>query len=461
MKLPLSADNLDGTFPLADHFERAVQEASLDDARHKAVDILQGERGIEALRAATGLFPPKKFESYAPDALVKRAKARLNRMKRAVGTLFDAKRVAVLEIGCGRGEVLAPLASEPNVAACGLDLDVALFEKNREHVPELQNVFVVEAPAEKVPFCAGSFDLVLGYNSMEHFENPRTVVDECHRLLRPGGFMYFHFGPPFNGPLGPHLHNRIGLPYFHHLFSRDVVARHLGLVGKDPYQGKNEWHTRQFRELFTRDKRFECRHYFEEYVWDHLWLVQQLPSDFEDFKPAELVIRAIEVACCKKQDRDVPRIEPVRPAAVPGNVSDATVETQDGNNESALLQCDKPDRFGIMLNNPDDPRKDDFTRLKLSIPATSGTTQRLSLRVHNSYQNAKYTGRVCWILRVDGREFHIEDISTSREPRSFDIPVEDPGATVELEIELRALRNCEPWKWGRASRLFIDRIRLT
>jgi SAM-dependent methyltransferase len=133
---------------------------------------------------------------------------------------------------------------------------------------------------------------------MEHFEDPNQVVEESLRVLKAGGVMYFWFGPPFNGPYGPHLHHRVSLPYLHHFFSEETVAEYLGIEG-DPYIGKNRWSTNHFRDLFTKNHGLKCNYYLEEYVWEHLWIVRAFPDEFSEMSPSELVIRAIEVACVK------------------------------------------------------------------------------------------------------------------------------------------------------------------
>lgn len=88
---------------------------------------------------------------------------------------------------------------------------VSLIINNRNECPNLYDVMMVKGVAEEVPFCEENFDLVIGYNSMEHFDDP-TQVYMNHFVLKAKGVMYFWFGPPFNGPLGPHLHHRVSLP---------------------------------------------------------------------------------------------------------------------------------------------------------------------------------------------------------------------------------------------------------
>ena len=44
------------------------------------------------------------------------------------------------------------------------------------------------AGARRLPFAAESFDLITMYDVLEHVVSPRATLDECWRVLRPGGF---------------------------------------------------------------------------------------------------------------------------------------------------------------------------------------------------------------------------------------------------------------------------------
>jgi len=43
--------------------------------------------------------------------------------------------------------------------------------------------------AEDMPVEDGTFDLVLCTQVLEHCDNPQKIVDECHRVLKPGGIL--------------------------------------------------------------------------------------------------------------------------------------------------------------------------------------------------------------------------------------------------------------------------------
>jgi SAM-dependent methyltransferase len=46
------------------------------------------------------------------------------------------------------------------------------------------------ADGERLPFRAGQFDLAISNQVLEHVRNPKAVVAEMRRVLRPGGFLF-------------------------------------------------------------------------------------------------------------------------------------------------------------------------------------------------------------------------------------------------------------------------------
>jgi 2-polyprenyl-3-methyl-5-hydroxy-6-metoxy-1,4-benzoquinol methylase len=88
----------------------------------------------------------------------------------------------VLDFGAGNGELTRRLA------ACGRFRSVTAIDLVRhaefvdDHIP-----FIVSDLNEPTGLPAGSFDLVVSCEVVEHLENPRAVAREWFRLLRPRG----------------------------------------------------------------------------------------------------------------------------------------------------------------------------------------------------------------------------------------------------------------------------------
>ena len=98
---------------------------------------------------------------------------------------------AVLEVGCGAGVDLArfakggALVSGVDLAASAIDLARANFEQQG-----LRGEFQV-ADGERLPFPDDSFDLVYAHGVVQYTADPQRLVDECRRVLKPGGDAIF------------------------------------------------------------------------------------------------------------------------------------------------------------------------------------------------------------------------------------------------------------------------------
>lgn len=98
------------------------------------------------------------------------------------GTGTDA-----LDLCCGHG-ILARRLVDAGLRVTGLDFSPAFLAIARKLVPEAQ---FIEGDAMALPFAAESFDAVVIGCGIPHVPDPRTVLAECARVLRPGGRLAF------------------------------------------------------------------------------------------------------------------------------------------------------------------------------------------------------------------------------------------------------------------------------
>jgi SAM-dependent methyltransferase len=91
----------------------------------------------------------------------------------------------VLDVGCSLGLFLV-LARERGWRGVGLELAPRALAHAREEY-ELE---VLDVPLADAGFDTGAFDAVTLLSLLEHDPDPRALLDECARVLRPGGALY-------------------------------------------------------------------------------------------------------------------------------------------------------------------------------------------------------------------------------------------------------------------------------
>jgi len=102
---------------------------------------------------------------------------------------YAARRV--LEVGCGAGVDLARFA-RGGAFVTGVDIAPEAIELARANFAQqgLRGTFSVE-DGEHLPFEDASFDLVFAHGVVQYTASPQRLVDECRRVLTPGGLAIF------------------------------------------------------------------------------------------------------------------------------------------------------------------------------------------------------------------------------------------------------------------------------
>jgi len=92
----------------------------------------------------------------------------------------------VLDVATGSGfTALAFAAMAQSVE--GVDVSTGMLSQARANAAGFSNVSFWEAPAERLPFDAASFDLVTCRIAAHHFQSVPEFLSEAHRVLGPGG----------------------------------------------------------------------------------------------------------------------------------------------------------------------------------------------------------------------------------------------------------------------------------
>ncbi len=89
---------------------------------------------------------------------------------------LGSARGSVLDVGCGNGGITAVLP--PDCRYIGVD---------PLPLPSAGGPPMVRGVAERLPFRASAFDLVLILETLDHCQSPAATVEEVLRVLKPGG----------------------------------------------------------------------------------------------------------------------------------------------------------------------------------------------------------------------------------------------------------------------------------
>ena len=98
---------------------------------------------------------------------------------------------AVLDVGCGAGTDLARFA-KGGAHVTGVDLSSSAIALAKQNFAQLGlQADLREADGERLPFPDNHFDLVFAHGVVQYTSNDRALVDECRRVLKPGGTAVF------------------------------------------------------------------------------------------------------------------------------------------------------------------------------------------------------------------------------------------------------------------------------
>lgn len=130
-------------------------------------------------------YEPDKFITQTGWIVRRVEGARLDRCRRA---LRLSGTESVLDVGCGPGHLLTGLNAGRIV---GVDLSDYLLAQARERLRGRENVALLKARAEALPFADQTFDRAVCSEVLEHVREPAAVVKEIFRVTKPGARVVF------------------------------------------------------------------------------------------------------------------------------------------------------------------------------------------------------------------------------------------------------------------------------
>jgi ubiquinone/menaquinone biosynthesis C-methylase UbiE len=132
---------------------------------------------------------------------------------------------AVLDIGAADGAMARELARRfPERRFVGLEPDRGLRRLAATQTP------TVAGDARRLPFASGSFDVVLLSATLKHIPDPARVLEECLRVLVPGGHLLLLDPSPWGIRIGLFL-GHFDRRYVPNIWSLSMTTRRLGAAG--------------------------------------------------------------------------------------------------------------------------------------------------------------------------------------------------------------------------------------
>lgn len=161
----------------------------------------------------------------------------------------------VLDVGSGSGAKALFYARQRARGVVGLDLNLLNVERARNASvnwvagqEKLAALSFVVGDAAAMPFPDDAFDVVISVHTFEHLDDPWEALNECARVVRPGGRVLLRF-PPYHSAWGAHLDSWIRLPWCQVFFSERTIINVVNRL--ETSQRLNE----QFAEFARLDLR--------------------------------------------------------------------------------------------------------------------------------------------------------------------------------------------------------------
>ena len=150
---------------------------------------------------------------------------------------IDICNKVVLDLGCSDGAITEGYLNRGAREVIGVDIDERAIEqaKGRYSSP---NISFHASTTTSFPLSDDLIDVVICYDVFEHASQPAAMLDECHRILKPGGQMLIGTWGWYH-PYAPHLWSTMPVAWAHIFFSERTLLRTCRRVYDSPWYVPN------------------------------------------------------------------------------------------------------------------------------------------------------------------------------------------------------------------------------
>ena len=99
---------------------------------------------------------------------------------------------AILDVGCGDGEIIIDIRKRFNCKLTAIDGSAAMLKQFllKSVKNNIQDVCVINERIEKHPFKNNSFDIAICNSLLHHVKNPQLFWEKVIDITKPGGYVF-------------------------------------------------------------------------------------------------------------------------------------------------------------------------------------------------------------------------------------------------------------------------------
>lgn len=139
----------------------------------------------------------------------------------------------VLDMGCSDGAISGGYLERGAAEVIGVDIDAPAVEQAQKNFGTDKLSFHASTTTG-MPLEDNRVDAIMCYDVFEHVSQPDEMLQECYRVLKPGGQMLIGTWG-WRHPYAPHLWSTMPVPWAHVVFSEKTLLRTCKRVYLSPW----------------------------------------------------------------------------------------------------------------------------------------------------------------------------------------------------------------------------------